>query len=153
LSGSWEDYRTQLIPFNWRFATGDRGNIVPTGDASCGRSPSPAMSDSAGGGWRRYRAVGTAAKRALSGADVVVRRVWARNQVIWTGAWHPSALVARLTGERDVRRDLREGHFVQAVAAARAVNVSPDIRLAATGGKARRAGRLVPNSSDGRYTG
>jgi hypothetical protein len=138
LSGSWESYRTQLIPFNWRFATGDRGeiNIVPTGErlvlpfavADNVRIPPGAYH------WRRYRAeVGTAAKRALSG-----QLTWwfggfytgTLNQVIWTGAWHPSALVAiELTGERDVG-DLREGHFVQAVSGTRVrFNVSPDMQI------------------------
>jgi hypothetical protein len=138
LSGSWESYRTQLIPFNWRFATGDRGeiNIVPTGErlvlpfavADNVRIPPGAYH------WRRYRAeVGTAVKRALSG-----QLTWwfggfytgTLNQVIWTGAWHPSALVAiELTGERDVG-DLREGHFVQAVSGTRVrFNVSPDMQI------------------------
>jgi len=84
--------------------------------------------------WRRYRLEGTAAqKRKVSG-----QVTWwfggfytgTLNQVIWTGAWHPSALVAvELTGERDVG-DLREGRFVQAVSGARVrFNVSPDMQI------------------------
>ncbi len=138
LNGNWQSYREQLVPFNWRFATGDRFevNIVPTGE----RLPGPfkvadnVLIPTGSYHWRRYRLEGTAAqKRKVSG-----QVTWwfggfytgTLNQVIWTGAWHPSALVAvELTGERDVG-DLREGRFVQAVSGARVrFNVSPDMQI------------------------
>jgi hypothetical protein len=138
LSGNWESYRQGLIPFNWRFASGDRFeiNIVPTGERL--RGPF-AVADNVviptgAYHWRRYRVeLGSAAKRNVSG-----QLTWwfggfytgTLNQVIWTGTWHPSALVAvEVTGERDVG-DLREGRFVQAVSGARVrFNVSPDMQI------------------------
>ncbi len=34
LDGHWESYRNQIVPFNWRLASGDRAeiNVVPTGE-------------------------------------------------------------------------------------------------------------------------
>jgi uncharacterized protein DUF5916 len=138
LSGHWESYRNMIVPLNWRFASGDRVevNVVPTGErlvapfevASGVRVPAGAYH------WVRYRVEeGFAAKRPVS-----AQLTWwfggfytgTLNQIIWTGTWHPSALVAiELTGERDVG-DLREGRFVQAVSGTRVrLNVSPDMQI------------------------
>jgi len=138
LQGSWDSYREMLVPINWRFASGDRWevNVVPTGE----RLTEPfavaehVIIPPGAYHWRRYRLeAGTATKRTVSG-----QLTWwfggfytgTLNQVIWTGAWHPSALVTvELTGERDVG-DLREGSFVQAVSGARVrFNVSPDVQI------------------------
>ncbi|HYS24709.1 MAG TPA: DUF5916 domain-containing protein [Vicinamibacterales bacterium] len=138
LSGHWESYRTQLIPLNWRLASGEHVevNVVPTGErlvapfevANDVRIPAGSYH------WVRYRVEqGFAAKRPLSG-----QLTWwfggfytgTLNQIIWTTTWHPSALIAlELTGERDIG-DLREGRFVQAVTGARVrFNVSPDMQV------------------------
>jgi len=138
LSGHWESYRTQLIPLNWRLASGEHVevNIVPTGErlvapfevANHVRIPAGSYH------WVRYRAEqGFAAKRPLSG-----QLTWwfggfytgTLNQIIWTATWHPSALIAvEVTGERDVG-DLREGRFVQAVTGTRLrLNVSPNMQI------------------------
>jgi len=138
LNGHWESYRDQIVPFNWRFASGDRIeiNIVPTGE----RLPGPfkvadnVVIPTGAYHWRRYRLEGgSAAKRKLSG-----QVTWyfggfydgRLDQIQWTGAWHPSALVTvELTGERDAG-DLPEGHFVQAVSGTRVrFNVSPDMQI------------------------
>jgi hypothetical protein len=138
LHGRWESYRVMIVPLNWRFNSGDRVevNYVPTGEqisepfqvAPGVRIPPGAYS------WTRTRLeAGSAAKRTLSG-----QLTWwfggfytgTLDQIIWTGAWHPSALVTvELTGERDVG-DLPEGHFVQAVSGTRLrLNVSPDVQI------------------------
>ena len=138
LSGHWESYRNQIVPFNWRFATGDRVefNVVPTGE----RLIAPfEVADNVriapdSYHWMRYRLEEQfAAKRKFSG-----QLTWwfggfysgTLNQVIWTGAWHPSPLITvELTGERDTG-DLPEGHFVQAVTGSRVrFNVSPDMQV------------------------
>jgi hypothetical protein len=126
------------VPLNWRIASGDRVevNVVPTGErlvapfevANHVRIPAGSYH------WVRYRIEeGFAPKRPLSG-----QLTWwfggfytgTLDQIIWTAAWHPSALIAlELTGERDVG-DLREGRFVQAVTGARVrFNVSPDMQV------------------------
>ena len=138
LNGNWESYREQLIPFNWRFASGDKFeiNVAPTGE----RLPEPfKVADNVvippgAYHWRRYRLeAGTAAKRNVSGQLTC----WfggfytgTLDQIQWQGAWHPSALVAvELTGERNIG-DLREGRFVQSVSGTRVrFNVSPDMQI------------------------
>jgi signal transduction histidine kinase len=138
LSGDWESYRNQIVPFNWRFASGERVeiNVVPTGErlvtsfdvADNVRIPPGAYH------WTRYRLEEQfAAKRKFSG-----QLTWwfggfytgTLDQIIWTAAWHPSALITvELTGERDVG-DLREGRFVEAVTGTRLrFNVSPDMQI------------------------
>jgi Domain of unknown function (DUF5916) len=138
LKGDWESYRSQIVPLNWRFASGDRVefNVVPTGErlvapfdvADNVRIPPGAYR------WTRYRLEQQfAAKRTFSG-----QLTWwfggfytgTLDQVIWTGAWHPSPLITvELTGERD-SGDLREGRFVQAVSGTRVrFNVSPDVQI------------------------
>ena len=138
LNGRWESYREQIVPFNWRFASGERTefNVVPTGE----RLDAPfAVTDDVtippgSYHWRRYRIEESfAQKRPLS-----AQLTWwfggfysgTLNQFLWTGTWHPSALVAlELTGERDIG-DLREGRFVQWVSGTRVrFNVSPDIQV------------------------
>jgi hypothetical protein len=138
LNGNWQSYREQLIPFNWRFASGDRFeiNFAPTGErllepfevADNVLIPAGAYH------WRRYRLeAGSAAKRNVSG-----QLTWwfggfytgTLDQIQWQGAWHPSALVAvEFTGERNIG-DLREGRFVQSVSGTRMrFNVSPDMQI------------------------
>jgi hypothetical protein len=138
LDGHWESYRNQIVPFNWRFASGDRAeiNVVPTGE----RLVQPfAVADNVrippgSYHWMRYRMeAGSAAKRTISG-----QLTWwfggfytgTLNQIIWNGAWHPSPLITvELTGERDIG-DLREGRFVTAVSGTRVrFNVSPDMQV------------------------
>ena len=138
LNGNWESYREMLVPLNWRLSSGERleVNVIPTGE----RLPGPftvadnVVIPTGAYHWRRYRLEGgTAAKRTVSG-----QLTWwfggfytgTLNQVIWTGAWHPSALITvEVTGERDVG-NLREGRFVQSVSGSRVrFNVSPDMQI------------------------
>ena len=110
LQGRWESYRVQTAPINWRFNSGDRieFNYAPTGETL---SKPFAVADNVTipvgrYTWTRWRLEGqAAAKRAVSG-----QLTWwfggfyggTLNQIIWTGTWHPSALVAlELTGEHD----------------------------------------------------
>jgi hypothetical protein len=138
LNGHWESYRDQIVPFNWRFASGDRVefNVVPTGErlAAPFEVSDGVLIPPGSYHWMRYRLEEQfAAKRTVSG-----QLTWwyggfytgTLNQIIWNAAWHPSPLITvELTGERDVG-DLREGRFVQAVSGTRVrFNVSPDIQV------------------------
>jgi len=138
LNGHWESYREQLIPFNWRFASGDRFeiNIAPTGERLRQRFEvaDNVVIPAGAYHWRRYRAeIGTAAKRTFSGqltwwfGGFYTGRL---DQIEWEATWHPSALVAvELTGERNAG-DLPQGRFVQAVSGTRVrFNVSPDVEV------------------------
>ena len=138
LRGRWESYRMMIVPFNWRFESGDRVefNVVPTGEQlSAAFAVAPGVAIPSGPyHWHRYRLeVGTANKRKVSG-----QLTWwlggfydgTLNQYIWTGFWHPSPLwTVELSGERDVGH-LKEGRFIQTVAGTRLrVNVSPDLQV------------------------
>jgi hypothetical protein len=124
---------------NWRFRSGDRFelNANPTGE----RLVAPfeiadgVVIPPGSYHWLRYRVeVGTAQKRRLYS-----QLTWwfgdfydgDLDQLIWTGAWNPTALVTiEFTGERNVGR-LETGRFTQTLIGNRLrVNVSPDLSIA-----------------------
>jgi hypothetical protein len=139
LEGRWESYRVFFAPINWRFRSGDRFevNVNPVGErlvapfeVSKGVVIAPGRYH-----WRQYRLeVGTAQKRRL-----YTQVTWwfggfydgAIDQVIWTGAWNPTALfTVEFTGERNMGR-LPSGHFDQTLIGNRIrLNVSPDLSVA-----------------------
>jgi hypothetical protein len=139
LSGKWESYRIFAAPINWRFRSGDRFeiNVNPTGerlvapfDVADGVVIAPGSYH-----WRRYRLeAGTAAKRRLS-----TQVTWwfggfydgDLDQIEWTAAWNPAALVTvEFSGERNIGR-LAAGRFTQTLVGARLrMNLSPDLSLA-----------------------
>ena len=138
LHGDWESYRVMVVPFNWRFESGDgvEFNVVPTGEQLPGVfEVADDVAIPAGAyHWRRYRVEGVAAaKRKVSG-----RATWwfggfysgQLDQLILTTTWHPSALLTlEVTGERDTG-NLPEGHFVQTVTGTRVrINVSSDLQV------------------------
>ena len=113
LAGRWESYRVFFAPINWRFRSGDRFevNVNPTGErlvapfeVSDGVVIAPGRYH-----WRQYRLeVGTAQKRRL-----YTQVTWwfggfydgTIDQVVWTGAWNPTALLTvEFTGERNMGR-------------------------------------------------
>lgn len=139
LSGKWESYRVFTAPVNWRFRSGDRFelNANPTGErlvepfeVADGVVIQPGSYH-----WMRYRVeVGTAQKRRL----YTQLSAWVGGfydgdltQVIWTGAWNPTALVTvEFTGEHNVG-SLSAGSFTQTLVGNRLrINVSPDLSLA-----------------------
>jgi hypothetical protein len=139
LAGRWESYRLFVAPVNWRFRSGDRFelNANPTGE----RLVAPfeiadgVVIPPGSYHWLRYRVeVGTAQKRRLYS-----QLTWwfgdfydgDLDQLIWTGAWNPTALVTiEFTGERNVGR-LETGRFTQTLIGNRLrVNVSPDLSIA-----------------------
>jgi len=138
LGGRWESYRIFMAPLNWRFRSGDRVefNVNPTGErldtpftVSNVTIPTGAYQ------WRQYRLeVGTAQKRRLYN-----QLTWwfggyyggKLDQVIWTGAWNPTALLTvEFTGERDMGR-LPTGDFTTNLIGNRLrINLSPDLSIA-----------------------
>ena len=139
LTGRWESYRVFMAPVNWRFRSGDRFelNANPTGErliepfeVADGVVIAPGAYH-----WMRYRIeVGTAQKRRL----YTQLTGWVGGfydgdltQVIWTGAWNPTALLTvEFTGEHNVG-DLPAGSFTQTLVGNRLrINVSPDLSIA-----------------------
>jgi len=138
LDGKWESYRIFMAPVNWRFRSGDRVelNANPTGErliepfeVARGVIIPPGSYH-----WLRYRAeVGTAQKRRFY---TQVTGWWGDfyngqlTQLIWTGAWNPTALLTiEFNGERNVG-DLATGRFRQTLVGNRVrVNISPDLSI------------------------
>jgi hypothetical protein len=138
LSGRWESYRVFMAPINWRFRSGDRVefNVNPTGEhlvtpfeVSKGVVLAPGRYH-----WRQYRLeAGTAQKRRLYG-----QLTWwfggfydgSIDQIVWTGAWNPTALLTiEVSGERNMAR-LPAGDFNQTLAGTRLrLNVSSDLSV------------------------
>jgi hypothetical protein len=138
LSGRWESYRVFFAPINWRFRSGDRFefNANPVGErlvapfeVADGVVIAPGRYD-----WLQYRLeVGTAQKRRL-----YTQVTWwfggfydgTIDQVIWTGAWNPTALfTVEFTGERNMGR-LPAGDFTQTLVGNRIrLNVSPNLSV------------------------
>jgi hypothetical protein len=139
LAGQWESYRVFIAPINWRFRSGDRFevNVNPVGErlvapfeVSEGVVIPPGRYH-----WKQYRLeVGTAQKRRL-----YAQVTWwfggfysgSIDQVVWTGAWNPTALFTiEFSGERNMGR-LPEGDFDQTLVGSRVrVNVSPNLSIA-----------------------
>ena len=138
VAGQWESYRVFIAPVNWRFRSGDRleFNVNPTGERL--ETPFTVSSVTIPPGsyqWRQYRLeVGTAQKRRL-----YTQLTWwfggfydgKIDQVIWTGAWNPTALfTVEFTGERDMGR-LKAGDFTTTLVGNRLrINLSPDLSIA-----------------------
>lgn len=139
LAGRWESYRVFFAPVNWRFRSGDRVevNVNPVGErlvapfeVSEGVVIAPGRYH-----WKQYRLeVGTAQKRRL-----YTQVTWwfggfydgTIDQVVWTGAWNPTALFTiEFSGERNLGR-LPSGDFDQALIGNRIrLNVSPNLSVA-----------------------
>ena len=139
LDGRWESYRVFFAPINWRFRSGDRFevNLNPVGErlvapfeVADGVVIPPGRYH-----WTQYRLeVGTAQKRRL-----YTQVTWwfggfydgTIDQIIWTGAWNPTALFTiEFTGERNMGR-LPSGDFDQTLIGNRIrLNVSPDLSVA-----------------------
>jgi hypothetical protein len=138
LSGRWESYRIFMAPLNWRFRTGDRVefNVNPTGERLAAPFTVSNVTISPGTyRWRQYRLeASTAQKRRLYN-----QLTWwfggfyggKLDQIVWTGAWNPTALfTVEFTGERDVGR-LPTGDFTTTLVGNRLrVNLSPDLSIA-----------------------
>jgi Domain of unknown function (DUF5916) len=138
LGGRWESYRVFFAPINWRFRSGDRFevNVNPVGErlvapfeVSEGVVILPGRYH-----WTQYRLeVGTAQKRRL-----YTQLTWwfggfydgSIDQIVWTGAWNPTALFTiEFTGERNMGR-LPSGDFNQTLIGNRIrLNVSPDLSV------------------------
>jgi hypothetical protein len=138
LSGRWESYRIFFAPINWRFRSGDRFeiNVNPVGErlvapfeVSDGVVIAPGRYH-----WRQYRLEGgTAQKRRL-----YTQVTWwfggfydgTIDQIVWTGAWNPTALFTiEFTGERN-KGQLPSGDVDQALIGNRIrLNVSPDLSV------------------------
>jgi hypothetical protein len=138
LAGRWESYRVFFAPINWRFRSGDRFevNANPVGErlvapfeVSDGVVIAPGRYH-----WTQYRLeVGTAQKRRL-----YTQVTWwfggfydgSIDQIVWTGAWNPTALFTiEFTGERNMGR-LPSGDFDQTLIGNRIrLNVSPDLSV------------------------
>jgi hypothetical protein len=139
LDGHWESYRVFIAPINWRFRSGDRFefNANPVGErlvepfeVSDGVVIQPGRYH-----WMQYRLeVGTAQKRRL-----YTQLTWwfggfydgTIDQIIWTGAWNPTALfTVEFSGEQDMGR-LPAGDFNQTLVGTRVrVNFSSDLSVA-----------------------
>jgi len=138
LAGRWESYRVFMAPLNWRFRTGDRVefNVNPTGERLVTPFEVSDVVIPAGSyQWRQYRLeTATAQKRRL-----YTQLTWwfggfyngKLDQVIWTGAWNPTALLTvEFSGERDIGR-LATGEFTQTLVGNRLrINLSPDLSIA-----------------------
>jgi hypothetical protein len=138
LSGRWESYRFFIAPINWRFRSGDRVelNTNPTGERLVESFQIGGVTIPAGSyHWRRYRLeAGTAQKRRF-----YTQLTWwfggfydgELDQLQWTGAWNPTALLTvEFSGERNIG-DLAAGRFTQTLVGTRVrVNFSPDLSLA-----------------------
>ena len=121
LSGTWESYRVFFAPVNWRFRSGDRFefNANPTGErlVESFEVADGVVIPPGSYHWRRYRLeVGTAQKRRL-----YTQVTWwfggfyggTLDQVLWTGAWNPTALITlEFSGEHNAGR-LPGGRFTQ----------------------------------------
>jgi hypothetical protein len=139
LQGKWESYRVFFAPINWRFRSGDRFevNANPMGERLVEPfQVSPGVIIQPGSyHWMQYRLeVGTAQKRRLYS-----QVTWwfggfydgSIDQIIWTGAWNPTALLTiEFSGERNIGR-LPAGDFDQTLVGSRVrINVSPDLSVA-----------------------
>ena len=139
LSGKWESYRVFTAPINWRFRSGDRFefNVNPTGERLVAPfEVADGVAIPAGSyHWRQYRLeAGTAQKRRL-----YTQLTWwfggfyngDLDQLAWTGAWNPTALVTvEFSGQRNIGR-LPSGDVRQTLVGTRLrVNFSPDLSLA-----------------------
>ena len=138
LHGQWESYRVFFAPLNWRFRSGDRVefNVNPTGEQLfLPDSVAGVPLDAGAYHWRRYRLeAGTAQKRRL-----YTQLTWwfggfydgTLQQLIWSGAWNPTALLTvEFSGERNVG-DLAQGRFTQTLTGSRLrINLSPDLSIA-----------------------
>jgi hypothetical protein len=139
LSGKWESYRVFFAPVNWRFRSGERLelNVNPTGERLV--TPFEIARDvtiqPGSYHWRRYRVeVGTAQKRRLYSqvtwwfGDFYDGKL---DQLVWNGAWNPTALLTlEFSGERNLGR-LAAGDFTQTLLSTRArINFSPDLSIA-----------------------
>jgi hypothetical protein len=138
LNGRWESYRVFIAPLNWRFRSGDRieFNANPIGErlvvpfeVSDGVIIPPGRYQ-----WMQYRLeVSTAQKRRLYS-----QATWwfggfydgSIDQIVWTGAWNPTALwTLEFSGERNMAR-LPAGDFDQTLVGTRVrLNVSPDLSV------------------------
>ena len=139
LSGRWESYRVFVAPLNWRFRSGDRVevNTNPVGErlvvpfeVSEGVVIPPGRYQ-----WMQYRLeLGTAQKRRLYS-----QVTWwfggfydgSIDQIVWTGAWNPTALwTVEFSGEWNMAR-LPAGNFDQTLVGTRVrLNISPDLSVA-----------------------
>ena len=138
LAGRWESYRIFMAPLNWRFRSGDRVefNVNPTGERLSAPFTVADVTIPPGSyQWRQYRLeLSTAQKRRLYN-----QFTWwfggyyggKLDQVIWTGAWNPTALfTVEFTGERDIGR-LLTGDFTTTLVGNRLrINLSPDLSIA-----------------------
>jgi len=138
LEGRWESYRMFFAPVNWRFRSGDRFefNVNPTGDrlaepfeVSNGVTIPPGRYH-----WRQYRLEGGTAQKRRFYTQVT----WwfggfydgQLDQVVWIGAWNPTAiLTVEFTGEHN-RGAVQSGRFTQTLSGTRVrVNMSSDLSL------------------------
>jgi Domain of unknown function (DUF5916) len=139
LSGRWESYRVFVAPLNWRFRSGDRVevNTNPVGErlvapfeVSEGVVIPPGRYQ-----WMQYRLeVSTAQKRRLYS-----QVTWwfggfydgSIDQIVWSGAWNPTALwTLEFSGEWNMAR-LPAGNFDQTLVGTRVrLNISPDLSVA-----------------------
>lgn len=139
LDNQWESYRVFIAPINWRFRSGDRFelNVNPVGErlvapfeVADGVVIPPGRYH-----WQQYRLeVGTAQKRRL-----YTQLTWwfggfydgSIDQLIWTGAWNPTALLTvEFNGEWNTGR-LPAGDFTQVLVGNRVrLNFSPNLSLA-----------------------
>jgi len=138
LAGRWESYRVFIAPVNWRFRSGERFeiNVNPTGERLVAPFTVAGVTIPPGSyQWRQYRVeVGTAQKRRLYN-----QLTWyfggyyggKLDQVLWSGAWNPTALLTvEFRGERDMGR-LPTGDFTTTLVGNQLrVNLSPDLSIA-----------------------
>jgi hypothetical protein len=139
LAGRWESYRVSTTPVDWRLRSGDRFefSVDPTGERLVEPFEVTEGVPIAPGSyhWRRYQLqVSTAEKRRLY-AEVT----WQfggfydgdLDQIEWTGAWNPTALVTlEFSGEHNIGR-LPGGDFTQTLVGNRVrLNLSPDLSIA-----------------------
>jgi hypothetical protein len=138
LNGTWESYRIQVAPINWRLESGDRleVNVNPTGERLVAPfTIAPGVTIPVGTyHWQRYRLEGgLAPKRRFSG-----QATWwfgpfytgTLDELNLTTAWKPSSLFnLEVNATRNVGR-LREGRFTQDLVGTRVrVNVSPNLQF------------------------
>lgn len=135
LSGRWESYQVVAAPVGFRFRSGDQidFNVAPTGERlTAPFEVADVVIPPGRYHWRRYQLeAGTAQKRRFS-SEVT----WefggfydgTLDQIEWSGAWNPTALVTvEFTGERHVGR-LSTGDFDQTLVGNRLrLNLSPDL--------------------------
>jgi hypothetical protein len=138
LNGKWESYRIFTAPINWRLESGDRieFNYVPTGERLIVpfEIADTVVIPAGGHHWTRWRLEAQlASKRKFSGqftwwfGDFYTGRL---DELLFTAAWKPSALIiVEMNGTRNIAR-LREGNFNQDVIGARIrVNISSDLQF------------------------